>query len=308
MDNLFDDFKNAWRKPNNALPQIIIINIVIFLALAILYVLGNVSGLGNVSTFIIDQFTIPPVFSDFLMRPWTILTYAFAHSLSSIFHILFNMLVLYWFGKLIVEYLGNQKLINLYVMGALAGGVVYLLVYNLVPYYIDRSNFAGMVGASAAVYAITVAAATLLPDYTFFLMFLGPVKIKYIAGFYLVISFIGTVGGNAGGNIAHLGGALMGYVYIRQLQSGNDWGLWISAIMRFVKSLFEKQPPIKVSHKRSKKTRSNDSSKSTPRQSTAHNIADQAEIDAILDKISQSGYESLTKEEKQKLFNASNKS
>ncbi|UXP32394.1 rhomboid family intramembrane serine protease [Reichenbachiella agarivorans] len=307
MDNLLDDFKNAWRRPNNALPQIIIINVVIFLVLAVLNIFGKIAGVEFISNFVYDQFSIPPAFADFIQRPWTLITYAFAHSLNSIFHILFNMLVLYWFGKLIVEYLGNQKLINLYVLGALAGGIIYLLVYNLIPYYIDRSNFPGMVGASAAVYAITLAAATLLPNYTFYLMFLGPVKIKYIAGFYILISFLGTVGGNAGGNIAHLGGAFIGYVYIKQLQSGTDWGLWIGGVMSFFKSLFTKQAPIKVSHKRAKtENRSATTSKTTS--STGHNIANQAEIDAILDKISQSGYESLSKEEKQKLFNASNKS
>lgn len=308
MDNLLDDFKNAWRRPNNALPQIIIINILIFAVLAVLNIFGKIFGVEVISNFVYDQFTIPPIFGDFLLRPWTILTYAFAHSLHSIFHILFNMLVLYWFGKLIVEYLGNQKLINLYVLGALAGGLVYLMVYNLVPYYVERSNFPGMVGASAAVYAITVAAATLLPNYTFYLMFLGPVKIKYIAGFYILISFLGTVGTNAGGNIAHLGGALIGYVYIKQLQSGNDWGLWVGSVMRFFKSFFVQQPKIKVTHKSNKRSSSKSSRSTGTGRSTAHNIADQAEIDAILDKISQSGYESLSKEEKQKLFNASKKS
>ncbi|MGL1887796.1 MAG: rhomboid family intramembrane serine protease [Reichenbachiella sp.] len=304
--SLFDDFKGAWRKPNNALPQIILINLIIFLALAILNVFGKISGLDTISDFIYDQFSIPPIFGDFIFRPWTIITYAFSHSLHSIFHILFNMLVLYWFGKLIVEYLGNQKLINLYVMGALAGGVLYLLVYNLIPYYIERSNFDGMVGASAAVYAITVAAATLLPNYTFQLMFIGPVKIKYIAGFYIAISFLGMVGSNAGGNIAHLGGAAMGYFYITQLQSGTDWGKWINSVMTFFKSFFTKQSKIKVTHKKTK-TSSKRTSSSSSKASTATNIADQAEVDSILDKISQSGYESLSTEEKQKLFNASKK-
>ncbi|RJE72689.1 rhomboid family intramembrane serine protease [Reichenbachiella sp. MSK19-1] len=307
MDNLMDDFKNAWKRPNNALPQIIIINISVFIVLAVLNIFGKIAGIDTVSNFIIDQFTIPPAFATFLTRPWTLLTYAFAHSLSSIFHILFNMLVLYWFGRLIVEYIGNQKLINLYVLGALAGGLIYLMVYNLIPYYIERSNFNGMVGASAAVYAITVAAATLLPNYTFHLMFIGPVKIKYIAGFYIVISFLGAVGSNAGGNIAHLGGALIGFLYIKQLQSGTDWGIWIGSIMRFFKSLFVRQPKIKVTHKKTK-SQSSSRSSSSATSSTGHNIADQAEIDAILDKISQSGYESLSKEEKQKLFNASKKS
>lgn len=304
MDSFLDDFKNAWNRPNNALPQIIIINVVIFLVLAVLNVFSALSGIDFIFEFIYDQFTIPPRIEEFILRPWTLLTYAFAHSLSGIFHILFNMLVLYWFGKLVVEYLGNQKLINLYVLGALAGGILYLLVYNLIPFYMERSGFNGMVGASAAVYAITVAAATLVPNYTFYLLFFGPIKIKYIAAFYLVISFLGSVGANAGGNIAHLGGALMGYVYIKQLQNGTDWGGWISGALSFFKSFFVKQDPIKVSHKRASTKRPASSQSS---RNTGTNIADQAEIDRILDKISQSGYDSLSKEEKQKLFNASKK-
>jgi len=299
MNNLLDDFKGAWKKPNNALPQIIIINVAIFLALAVLNVFGNVLGFYFLADFIYDQFSIPPKFGDFLLRPWTLITYAFAHSLSSIFHILFNMLVLFWFGKLIVESLGNQKLINLYVLGAVAGGISYLFVYNLIPFYMERSDFDGMVGASAAVYAITVAAATLRPDYTFFLMFIGPVKIKYIAAFYIIISFLGSVGGNAGGNIAHLGGAMIGFVYIRQLQKGSDWGSWVTGLMSFFQSFFIRQPTIKVTHKKS--------GTSSSMGSTASNIANQTEIDAILDKISQSGYDSLSKQEKEKLFNASKK-
>lgn len=304
MDSLLNDFKNAWNKPNNALPQIIVINVALFLAMAILNVFGKILGIELISEIIRIVFFIPPDLGEFLIRPWTIITYSFAHSLSGIFHILFNMLVLYWFGKLIVEYLGSQKLINLYVLGAIAGGLVYLLVYNTIPFYMERSGFMGMVGASAAVYAITVAAATLIPDYTFYLLFFGPVKIKYIAGFYIVISFLGTVGSNAGGDIAHLGGALIGYVYIKQLQSGTDWGKWIGGTMSFFKSFFVKQDPIKVSHKRKP---SRPSSSPASKESTASNIADQAEIDKILDKISQSGYESLSTSEKQKLFNASKK-
>jgi len=159
-----------------------------------------------------------------------------------------------------------------------------------------------MVGASAAVYAITVAAATLLPNYTFHLLFIGAVRIKYIALFYIVLSFLGSVGGNAGGNIAHLGGAFIGYFYIRQLQGGNDIGKWVIGIMTFFQSFFTKQSKIKVTHKEQRSTSSRGSSNSSGAPQPA-----QVEIDAILDKISQSGYESLSKDEKQKLFNASKK-
>ncbi|WP_109829592.1 rhomboid family protein [Reichenbachiella versicolor] len=307
MNSFLDDFKNAWNRPNNALPQIIIINVIVFVFLVLLSLFSRAAGIGSIASFIIEQFQLPSRFSEFILRPWTLITYSFAHSTSGLMHILFNMLYLYWFGKLIVEYLGNQKLINLYVLGALTGGLMYLVVYNTVPGL--TNEYARMVGASGAVYAITIAAATLLPNYTFYLMFLGPVKIKYIALFVLLSSLIGLQGHNVGGNVAHFGGAIMGYVYIKQLQQGNDWGLWIGGVMKFFKSFFVRQERIKVSHKRSNTRRRNTSNSTTSANSgsTATNIADQAEIDRILDKISQSGYESLNKEEKQKLFNASKK-
>lgn len=304
---IVNDFKSAFNRPNNAHRQLIIINVVVFLVLAFTYVFSTVIGFPDAFAFVHKQFSIPPQFGDFLMRPWTLITYAFAHSLGDIFHILFNMLVFYWFGKLIIEYLGSDKVIVLYVLGAIAGAISYLLVFNLVPFYMQRVDFPGMVGASAAVYAVVVAAATLLPNYTFHLIFLGPVKIKYIAAFYVILSFIGTVGSNDGGNIAHLGGALIGYIYVKQLQSGNDIGGWVLGVTNFFKSFFVKQPPIKVTYKKQKtaKASPNRSTQTKSSSKPSKSSTSQDEIDAILDKISEKGYESLSKEEKQKLFNAS---
>jgi membrane associated rhomboid family serine protease len=141
--SFLDDFKNAWGKPNNALAQIIIINVIVFVGIAIIYVVTKISGTEFIYEFVHDQFSIPPLFSDFITRPWTILTYAFNHTLFDIFHILFNMLILNWFGQLIVQYLGNQKVISLYILGTFAGALVYLLVFNFVPFYIERSEFPG---------------------------------------------------------------------------------------------------------------------------------------------------------------------
>ena len=145
-----------------------------------------------------------------------------------------------------------------------------------------------------------MAIVTLIPDYTFFLMLLGPVKIKYIALFYIVVSFIGTIGANDGGNIAHLGGLLIGFVYTKQLQVGVNWGGWITATLDWMKGLTKPSPKVKVTYRKTEP-----SQRSTSKQS--FNKATQEEIDAILDKISDKGYESLTKEEKEKLFNASKK-
>jgi membrane associated rhomboid family serine protease len=294
---MFDEFKNAFQRPNSAHIQLIIINVVVFLVLAVLYVFSKIGGFEPFFTAIHNQFLIPPKFTDFLVRPWTIITYAFAHSTTDIFHILFNMLFLYWFGKLFIEYLGSDKLIALYILGGLTAGVTYLIFFNTIPFFMERSTFDGMVGASGAVFAVMVAAATLLPNYTFFLLLLGPVKVKYIALFYIVLSFLGSVGSNAGGNIAHLGGALMGFVYIKQLQAGVNWGGWITVTLDWLKGLFKPSSNVKVTYRKTESKKA----------ATNFNKATQEEIDGILDKISDRGYESLTKEEKEKLFNASKK-
>lgn len=297
---MLDDFKQAWQRHNNAHVRLIIINVVIFLAMVLLFVISYVSKNEGVYTFVEKFFLIPPRFSDFITRPWTIITYSFAHSIG-IWHILGNMLGLYWFGKLFVEYLGSDKLIAVYILGALAGAVVYLSMYQLVPFFIERSGHPGMIGASAAVFAVMVAIATLLPDYTFFLLFFGPVKIKYIAAVYVVISLIGIVGPNEGGNLAHLGGALMGFIYTKQMQVGVNWGGWITSTLQWFTGLFKPSPKVKVSY------RKDEPRKKSSAPADAFNKASQAEIDAILDKISDKGYESLSKEEKEKLFNASKK-
>ncbi len=296
---MFDEFKSAFQRHNNAHAQLIIINVVIFLTIGVISVVGLISKFPAFSDFIYKQFTIPPTFAEFLTRPWTLITYMFAHSRWDIFHILFNMLVLYWFGKLFVEYLGSDKLVAVYILGGLVGGILYLLLFNTVPFFIERSGFDGMVGASASIYAIVLATATLLPNYSFHLLFFGPVKIKYIAAFYVVISFLGTTQENAGGNIAHLGGALIGFVYIKQLQAGFNWGLWITVTLDWFKDLFKNKPNVKVTYRKEEKQSS--AKPSSPSK------ASQTEIDTILDKISDRGYESLTKEEKEKLFNASKK-
>jgi membrane associated rhomboid family serine protease len=297
---VFDEFKNAFSRHNNAHVQLILINVVVFLFTVVLYVFSYFGGFEDLFTLIFDQFSIPTDFSEFITRPWTIITYAFAHSYTRILHILGNMLALYWFGKLLVEYLGSEKLTAIYILGALSGAIIFLIAFNTIPKLSDFPNDS-MVGASGAVYAVMVAAATLLPDYTFFLIFIGPVRIKYIALFFIVGSLIGTTSSNAGGNLAHLGGALMGFTYIKQLQAGVNWGGWITATLSWFKSLFTPSSKVKVTYRKSEPR----PAQSAP--ASKMSKASQDEIDAILDKISDRGYESLSKEEKEKLFNASKK-
>jgi membrane associated rhomboid family serine protease len=301
---MFEEFKNAFQRYNNGHVQLIIINLAVFVVMGVIMVLSLVSGFGEFWGVIHKQFSIPASFSEFVGRPWTLITYMFMHDLSGILHILFNMLILYWFGKLFVEYLGSDKLIAVYVLGGIAGGVIYLLAFNTIPFYMEQLAMATgrieMVGASAAVNAIVVATATLIPNYTFFLLFIGPVRIKYIAAAFVFLSFLGSVQGNAGGNLAHLGGALIGFVYMKQLQAGSNWGGWITILLDWFRDLFKEKPRVKVSYRKERPGKSD--SKSSDKNSYT-----QEEIDRILDKISEGGYESLTKDEKEKLFNASKK-
>ena len=299
MNNGFlDEFKNAWDKPNNALVQIIIINVVIFVVLLVLKVLLVVSEQAAIYEAIRSKLMLPASIPYLLKQPWTVVTYFFTHE--GFLHIIFNMLFLFWFGRIIQEFLGQNKVIALYVLGGLAGGLFYILIYNIIPFYHGRVEGSLMLGASAGVYAIVVGAATFMPNYTFFLLFLGPVKIKYIAIFYVLLSFSQSIGSNAGGELAHLAGAGVGFLYITQLNQGHDLGIWVIQFIKWVKSFFVSKPKIKVTHRN--KAQQRPASKKTVNVET-----DQDEIDAILDKISQSGYESLTKDEKQKLFNASKK-
>ena len=236
----------------------------------------------NIAAFSKYYLSLPASLPQLLHRFWTPVTYMFMHD--RIFHILFNMLWLYWFGQIFEEFLGKKRTVGLYLLGGLAGGALFIAAYNIFPAFADVRNGSTVVGASASVMAIVVGAATIAPNYTIMLFFLGPVKLKWIALFYVVIDFLSISGANAGGEIAHLGGAMLGFFYVRQVQKGNDW---IAGIV----SIFKKKPHLKVASTNRDKAMS-----SRPRQD---------EVDAILDKISKSGYENLSKHEKEVLFRAS---
>lgn len=298
MNSIFNDIRGSFNRPDNALNQLILINILVFVTLLLLYVILTISQSGGYYEWLVSNLSLPSNPAVFIRRPWTLFTYFFTHR--GFLHIIFNMLNLYWFGMLIREYLGNKKLVSLYILGGLTGAVLYLLFYNFVPYFIQRGS-AEMIGASASVLAIIVAAATLLPNYTFNLLLLGPVKIKWIAWVLVLLSVSGAVGDNAGGNVAHLGGALLGYIFIRQLKNGSDLGRPIHSFWDFVSGLFNRRPRMKVSYKGPATATTSYSA------SSGGGKPSQLEIDLILDKISKSGYESLSKDEKQKLFRASQK-
>jgi len=303
MSNLVNNFRNEFYKPDNALVKIILINTGIFLALLVLRVVLTLFQQPAVYEAVADFFRLPASLPELARKPWTLFTYFFTHE--EIFHILFNMLFLYWFGKLIDEYLGTKRLIALYILGGIAGGLTYIAIYNLSPYFHGHVAVSRMLGASAAAFSVTIGASTLLPNYTFNLLLLGPIRIKYIALFFIILSLAQSIGANAGGNLAHLGGALVGYFFIKLLQSGYDIGKPVYAIGLAWNNLFRKKSQMHVTYRARQVQRTPTYPK--PAAAAAHKVEmpDQDEVDSILDKISQSGYESLSKEEKQKLFKAS---
>ena len=285
---IIEDFKNAWNKDNNALVKIILINVIVFVSASFIEIFLTLSGAGDAFKLFINKLMLPASFTTFITQPWSLISYFFLHL--GFTHILWNMLFLYWFGKIIQDNIGNNAVISLYVLGGIIGGLSYMALFNIIPYYDNRISESLMLGASAGVFSIVAGSATLLPNYTFYLLFLGPVRIKYIALFYILLSFLDVTGSNAGGEIAHLGGAMIGYLFIRQLQNGVNMGEGVINIINF----FNKE--------KNKKKEENYS----PTEETKYDIS-QDEIDKILDKISESGYSSLSKNEKEKLFNASKK-
>jgi hypothetical protein len=219
------------------------------------------------------------------------------------FHIIFNMIVLYFGGRIFLEYLNERKLLSTYILGGLFGAFFYIVAFNIFPVFSESVNYSVALGASASVLAILVAVATYVPEYSVVLVLFGKVKLKYLALVVVLIDVLSISRGNAGGHIAHLGGAFWGFAYIYLMKNGKDFTLNLGS-MNF-KKFFRYF------------TKPKDSSKFD---TTAHNgrpLSDdeynyrrnnqQERIDKILDKISKSGYTSLTKEEKELLFKSSNK-
>lgn len=274
-----NEIKGAYANANIA-EKIIYVNVFLFL----ITVLFN--------SFMIDWFTLPTSLSDFLSKPWTLITYAFIHQ--RLFHILSNLLVLYYIGNLFLNFYSKKQFINFYFLGAIVGGLVFLLNY-----YITGKTGGSLAGASAAVTTIFVAIATKIPRYSLQLRFIGSVELWVLAAIWVVLSILQLVNIDNGGAIAHLGGALFGFVYAKQLDKGNDIGKWFEGFLDYFTNLLKpkkKKSTLKTVYKSKKRTNSSTVEKSKQRK-----------IDDILDKISKSGYETLTQEEKDFLFRVGKK-
>lgn len=294
MAKLLDEIKNSFHKGNNMVRKLILINIAVFLAVNVVILIAYLFTSNRTNADLINHWLYMPADPmKFLYRPWTIFTYMFVHE--EIFHILFNMLWLYFMGSIFQEYLGNKKLLKAYLYGGLSGGIFYITGMNLFP-VLRESGFYPypLHGASAGVMAIIVGIATLLPNYSIRFIILD-LKLKYIAAFMITVSFIGMYSSNPGGNLAHLGGAITGFLYIRYISKRTLLDRFGEGALSLWNSLF--------SRNRSKKKIY--TSFTAPMQVQNTRRPNQDEVDAILDKISKSGYESLSQNERETLFKAS---
>jgi membrane associated rhomboid family serine protease len=270
-----------WLRQGNTVNYLLFWNIAIFLGINILRLIAFLTKQNTPFIWTYDQLAMHVPLNAFILKPWGLITYMFTHE--EIFHMLFNMINLYWFGNLFRDFLGNKRVLPLYLLGGIAGGLLYLLSSSLFPGYVGTT----MVGASAAIMCILVAAATLMPNYEIGLMFLGSVKLKWLALALVVLGLISIPNGNIGGLVSHMGGSLLGFLYIRILQAGTDLCkplVWLfDAGTRLeqrqtTRKFKPKKSPLKVVKK------ADDNS--------------QSRLDQLLDKINEKGYQSLSAEEK----------
>ena len=290
-NNVLNDLKVKVFQSGNPSFLYIGINTLIYVVVALINVPFFLSGNGGLAydAFIREYFAFP---ADIISQPlhfYTILTYQFFHD--GFFHVLFNMLWLYWMGRIFLDFLKPRQFHFVYLIGGVLGAILFAIAFNVFPVF-RNATYSTVIGSSAAVMAIVVATATLVPNFSITLLLFGEVKLKYLAMAYVVLDLIGSTSANAGGSFAHLGGALFGFVYIKALQSGTDWS-----------AIFKKRPKLRVVNNKQQSSRKDDAGGPASRRNEGY--VDQREIDEILDKISKTGYDKLSKEEKETLFKAS---
>lgn len=287
MEQLKDFWKNS-----DGLMRLILINAAVFLGV-IVFRLGYWMVTGQAAaaeSLVIDWLGFPSKPSKLLFRFWTPITYMFLHV--GFWHFLFNMLILFFTGQIFREYLGAHRLVGVYLLGGLMGGFFYFFAYNLFPVFngISGTNM----GASAGVLAVMVAATTKVPRLPVKLYFVLTVPLWGVTVALLVLDLVNLPVSNPGGHLAHLGGAALGFLFVKQLHKGRDWSADINQLLSKLEGFFKPKPKLHKVHSQSsgpRKAATSDNSES-----------DQKRIDAILDKISSSGYDSLTKAEKEFLF------
>ncbi len=298
--NIWQDIKWQYRYGSDLI-KLILINIAVFVVVNLIslpFILFSKTVPFDVVGFL-SLYASP---HNLLRHPWGIFTYMFLHK--GFWHILFNMLGLYWFGQIVQDMIGKPKILPIYVFGGFFGGMLYVSAYNIFPLFSNDVATSFNLGASAGVMAIVLAAATISPDYELRFAIFGNIKIKWIALAYVILDIINIQNGNAGGHIAHLGGAFFGFIFIKLLQNGTDLSRAFYAVTDFIPDLFKKKSKLKVEYKREYAYTSSKQTKNNTAQQTEA-ISKQEKLDAILDKINRSSYDSLSKEEKDFLFKIS---
>ena len=293
MGSFISDLKNGFNRGSICL-QLIYINAGVFVVTTLVSVFLMLFKLGGVSWM--DFLQLPAYIPRFLSQPWSLVTYMFLHA--GALHLLFNMLWLYWFGLLFLSFFSARHFRGVYILGGLCGGLLFMLALNVFPYFTPYIYSSVLLGASASVLAIVVATAVREPEYRVNFMFIGAVRLKYVALFMVVTDLLFVTSGNGGGHIAHLGGALAGWWFAASLRKGRDVTKWINDVFDWISGGFKfsaKKPKMKA--RKGGRTADYDYNAQKKRQSE--------EIDRILDKLKKSGYTSLTDEEKKRLFDAS---
>lgn len=276
-----------WLRQENSVNHLMFVNILVFIIMGLLYfpALFNNGVPPAIYSIIFNQLALHVQPDVLIHQPWGIFTYMFVHA--GIFHIFFNMLNFYWFGNMFRSTLGNKRVFPLYVMGGLIGALVYFVAYLAFP----PNGYLGgvMVGASAGIMAFLVASATLMPNVEIGLLFLGSIKLKWLAVGVVAIDIITIPQGNVGGILSHLGGAAFGYTYVRVLQNGTDLCVPLISLFQWINGLFD----------RSKRPAKKFKPKKSPLRVVKKDIPQDNRLDQLLDKINEKGYDSLSPDEKQ---------
>ncbi|MFN3916304.1 MAG: rhomboid family intramembrane serine protease [Flavobacteriales bacterium] len=296
---LADEIKRTY-KQGGIVTQLIIVNVAIFLVMLLLGIFSKFTFTNLLLPF--EWLTGTANLSDLLAKPWAAFTYMFLHA--DFWHVLGNMIWLYFLGKIYYDLVGARKFLSTYTLGGLSGFGLFVLIYNIFPYFSNVVDRSAIVGASAAVMAIVMAAAIYAPRMEINIFFFR-IPLIWIALIKFLLDFAALQGeSNLGGHIAHIGGAIYGYSYVSRLKRGQDIGEWFNILIDRFTGLFRKNKKLKVKYKKTPY------SSTPPRDEykyNEHKKAEQARIDEILDKISAKGYDSLTKEEKEFLFKAGKK-
>lgn len=298
MKQIITDLKRTFQKGNITI-RLIYINVGIFAITTLIEVFLRLFNRSAAEIF--DLLALPASFNGFALQPWSLFTYMFMHA--GILHILFNMLWLYWFGSLFLYFFSGKHLRGLYILGGIFGGILFMITYNTFPYFSKAIDHSVLVGASASVLAIVAATAYREPNYRIQLFLFGSVRLKYLALIVIGMDLLFITSDNAGGHIAHLGGALAGLLFVASLNKGMDITAWINKIIDFIELPFHRN-----SWKRKPKMKVHYGKGGGHQQDYDYNAQKKAkseEVDRILEKLKKSGYDSLTTEEKKSLFDAS---